>query len=87
MAEYGELVIDGTLVSSGVLTGQTFEPIITSNVEAEKIPDDEGMTILDERYQVVATIPAGDYWVKLTPDDAPTHVTAAEFEALYRLVP
>lgn len=83
---YGELVIDGTLTSSGVLTGQAYEPVATASVEAEKIPDGESMTILDENYQVVATIPAGDYWVKMTPDAAPVHMTAADFEAQYRPV-
>ena len=84
---YGEIVIDGTLVSSGVLVGQAYEPIATAGVEAEKIPDGESMTILNEEFQVVAVIPAGDYWVRLSQDAQPIHVTAATFEQQYRLVP
>jgi len=83
---YGEIVIDGTLVSSGVLQGRSYEPIPSTAVEAQQIPDGESMTILNERYEVIATIPVGDYWVKLTPDAVPQHMTGAEFEAQYRPV-
>ena len=83
---YGELIIDGSLVSSGVLQGQRYEPIPSTVIEAERIPDGESMTILDESFAVLATIPAGDYWVKLTPDAVPEHMTAADFEAQYRPV-
>lgn len=82
---YGELVIDGTLVSSGVLDGQVYVPIATASVEAEKIPEGESMTILDDNFQVVARIPEGDYWVRVSPDAIPVHVPAAEFETQYRL--
>jgi hypothetical protein len=83
---YGELIIDGTLTSSGVLTGQTYEPIPSVTVEAEKIPAGESMTILDESFAVVAVVPAGDYWVRLNPDEVPIHMTATDFEAQYRVV-
>ena len=83
---YGELVVDGTLVSSGTLAGQQYEPIPTSVVEAEKVPADDQVLILDENFALVATVPAGDYWVRLSPDAAPIHMTAAEFEAQYQLV-
>ena len=83
---YGELIIDGSLVSSGLLQGQNYEPIPSVMVEAERIPDGESMTILDENYVVIATIPAGDYWIKTTPDAVPEHMSAADFEAQYRLV-
>ena len=82
---YGEMVIDGTLVSSGILRGQKYEPIPTVAIEAERVPDGEIMTLMDENFAVVAVIPAGDYWVRLTPDSAPEHMTAADFEAQYRL--
>jgi hypothetical protein len=80
---YGELVITGTLDSSGPLAGTMYEPIATTTVEAEKIPAGQTMTILDENYAVVAEIPEGDYWVRLTPDAEPIHMPAAEFEAQY----
>ena len=83
---YGEVVIDGTLVSSGILQGQKYEPIPTVVIEAERVPDGESMTVLNESFAVVAVIPAGDYWVRLTPDSAPEHMTAADFESQYRLV-
>ena len=83
---YGEVVIDGTIVSSGVLAGQEYAPIATVNVEAEKIPDGEAATVFDENFQVIATIPAGDYWMRTLPDGTPQHMTAADFESQYRPV-
>lgn len=83
---YGELVIDGTLVSSGTLQGEQYEPIPTSAVEAGQIPEGDTGIILDENFRQVAEVPAGDYWVRLSPDAVPIHMTQADFEAQYRLV-
>lgn len=83
---YGELVVDGQLVSSGVLAGAMYEPIPTSTVEAGQVPAGDETLILDENFNVVFTIPGGDYWVRTTPDATPIHMTAAEFEAQYRPV-
>jgi len=82
---YGELVITGTLDSSEPLSGQTYEPVATTSVQAEQIPPGQTMTILDNTFAVVAVVPGGDYWVQLVPGAIPVHMTAAEFEAQYRL--